>query len=122
MRIPRRKNKRAYDDGVMAVLDEFAGVDIIEDDQVLESASGLGVAETHPLYEAYLEASLDIDDPCADCGHSIEDHQTGDGPWTGFCGIPDCECEAPTPDEPLHHHGDNPCWTNHGLGTEETNA
>jgi len=32
------------------------------------------------------------------CGHPVDGHQTGDGPWTGFCGDPDCKCELPIPD------------------------
>jgi len=42
-----------------------------------------------------------------DCGHAINAHQTGDGPWTGFCyALPkdgqltgeSCQCERPTID------------------------
>lgn len=28
------------------------------------------------------------------CGHAMGDHQTGEGPWTGFCGVADCECDG----------------------------
>jgi hypothetical protein len=31
--------------------------------------------------------------PCADCGHGNDQHQSGEGPWTGFCGTPECDCE-----------------------------
>lgn len=33
------------------------------------------------------------------CGHLFREHQTGEGPWTGFCGGNDAECECvwPTP-------------------------
>lgn len=31
---------------------------------------------------------------CA-CGHDYGAHQTGEGPWTGFCGASGCDCEAP---------------------------
>jgi hypothetical protein len=31
-----------------------------------------------------------------DCGDPIAEHQTGEGPWTGFCANPDCKCESPT--------------------------
>ena len=34
-------------------------------------------------------------DPLCTCGHPVSAHQTGDGPWTGFCGQSDCDCEAP---------------------------
>jgi hypothetical protein len=40
-----------------------------------------------------IEAGQDID---CDCGHPISEHQTGSGPWTGFCGQSDCDCEQPT--------------------------
>jgi hypothetical protein len=33
------------------------------------------------------------------CGHAIDAHQTGEGPWSGFCGgevdSGGCECESP---------------------------
>lgn len=29
------------------------------------------------------------------CGHPWLEHQTGDGPWAGFCSDPDCKCESP---------------------------
>lgn len=36
------------------------------------------------------------------CGHPVASHQTGTGPWTGFCyalasGDDECECERPDP-------------------------
>jgi uncharacterized lipoprotein YmbA len=33
------------------------------------------------------------------CGHPVDDHQTGTGPWTGFCGHleVECGCEAVSP-------------------------
>lgn len=31
------------------------------------------------------------------CGHRVDDHQTGAGPFTGFCAGYDCKCEAPEP-------------------------
>ena len=32
-----------------------------------------------------------------ECGHEIAAHQTGEGPWTGFCGADmDCPCESPS--------------------------
>lgn len=40
-------------------------------------------------------------DTCA-CGHPRDGHQTGKGPWTGFCGDPDCKCEEPHPDDEYH--------------------
>lgn len=37
------------------------------------------------------------DDPLCDCGHLFSLHQTGDGPWAGFCYAgDDCKCERPT--------------------------
>ena len=27
------------------------------------------------------------------CGHEVAMHQTGEGPWTGFCAESECECE-----------------------------
>lgn len=32
---------------------------------------------------------------CGDCFHRVSLHQTGEGPWTGFCGVQGCQCEAP---------------------------
>lgn len=32
-----------------------------------------------------------------ECGHALSGHQTGEGPWTGFCADHDCKCESPTP-------------------------
>jgi hypothetical protein len=29
-----------------------------------------------------------------DCGHAMSEHQTGVGPWTGWCGGDDTECEC----------------------------
>jgi hypothetical protein len=29
------------------------------------------------------------------CGHPVAEHQTGTGPWTGFCADTDCKCESP---------------------------
>ncbi len=42
------------------------------------------------------------DDPqaeCKSCGHPFEDHQTGTGVYTGWCGQDDCECEWPQDEE-----------------------
>jgi len=42
-----------------------------------------------------------------ECGHRVDQHQTGEGPWTGFCyALPEdgqltgeaCQCERPTID------------------------
>lgn len=67
------------------------------------------------------EVEEQVSDPCR-CEHPLHMHQTGEGPWTGFCAWMDtdgnqCKCSQPEP--PLHWHSDDPCWTNHGLGTED---
>lgn len=31
---------------------------------------------------------------CQNCYHPADAHQSGSGPWTGFCGVPECECEG----------------------------
>jgi len=34
-----------------------------------------------------------------DCGHPVNEHQTGEGAWTGFCWTEDsCKCESPVVD------------------------
>lgn len=42
------------------------------------------------------------------CGHPVAGHQTGEGPWTGFCYATnagdyssDCDCERPEPIDEL---------------------
>ena len=30
----------------------------------------------------------------------MAEHQTGQGPWTGFCAADDCKCESPSPPPP----------------------
>jgi hypothetical protein len=35
------------------------------------------------------------------CGHELVAHQTGQGPWTGFCGGRGCDCEAPVPESEI---------------------
>jgi hypothetical protein len=37
--------------------------------------------------------------PLCVCAHPIAAHQTGEGPWTGFCGDLDCECESPVAED-----------------------
>lgn len=38
-------------------------------------------------------------EPFCTCGHPLDEHQTGEGPWSGFCYDHDCKCERPTPDQ-----------------------
>jgi len=75
-------------------------VDVIND---ISHLFGLHQADTD---EAILDSSGDYPlcdedgndieaSPLCSCGHAIDEHQTGEGPWTGFCFDPDCKCEQP---------------------------
>jgi len=44
-----------------------------------------------PTGDGWIDVGLSPELPCV-CGHALERHQTGMGPYTGWCGD-DCECE-----------------------------
>jgi len=46
-----------------------------------------------PTGDGWVDMGLDPSLPCV-CGDTLEHHQTGIGPYTGWCGS-DCECEWP---------------------------
>jgi hypothetical protein len=46
-----------------------------------------------PTGDGWIDVGLSPELPCV-CGHALESHQTGMGPYTGWCGS-DCECEWP---------------------------
>jgi hypothetical protein len=53
------------------------------------------------ILEAAGDAIVVPFDTCV-CGHPVTTHQTGFGPWTGFCfHDPECECEEPRNPEPF---------------------
>lgn len=107
---------------VAAVIARWAEYREVSDSRALRLidrlASGEGQGDFNLLIEETYEwvTSLeticaDFTEPMCDCGHPIDQHQTGDGPWTGFCygtlreigdPIPDgldpdepCSCEGP---------------------------
>lgn len=99
---------------VAAVVARWAEYREIPDDQAVGFIDRLASPEWEEERMSMIEESYDwiegletvcgavITDPkdLCDCGHRIDQHQTGEGAWAGFCyaDTTNCDCEQPTKD------------------------
>lgn len=56
---------------------------------------GLYAAMGLVVHTAILQVYRALIGAC-ECGHPMPAHQSGEGPWTGFCADQECKCEWPT--------------------------